>query len=101
MSTLVTEEVLGRAVASLRARGDAAAADLLASCTLDITVDAVGDMGLSLVGPLVTEPGPLDLAVPLAATLAQALREALPRGVWVEHLVARPADSARGASPWL
>jgi hypothetical protein len=94
MSALVGAEVLDRAVANLRVRGDAAAADLLASCTLDVVVDAVGDVGLDLVGPLVTAPGPLDLAVPLVATLAQALRDALPPDVWMEHLVARPADAA-------
>lgn len=98
MSALVGTEVLDRAVTNLRVRGDAAAADLLASCTLDVVVDAVGDVGLDLVGPLVTAPGPLDLAVPLVATLAQALRDALPPDVWIEHLVARPADAAR-ASP--
>ncbi len=95
--TLVGAEIQTRAVAGLRAGGDPFAADVLASCTLQVVIDAVGDVGLELVGPIVTHAGVLDLSAPLAATLAGALRAALPPGVWVERLWARPAETSRDA----
>lgn len=90
--TVLAAEVQARAVHLLRARGDPLAADLLASCTMYLTQDEAGDVSLEVVGPLVSQAGPLDLTQPMAATLAAALREGLPAGVWVERLVARPAE---------
>lgn len=97
---LVTTQVHARAVHLLRTRGDQAAADLLAACTLEVVVDTVGEVGLELVGPLVTQAGPLDLERPMAHTLAQVLREALPPGVWIERLLARPPGEPLPSPPW-
>jgi hypothetical protein len=96
--TELAAEVRARAVDALRAHGDPRAADLLASCTVYLTQDEAGDVSLEVVGPLVSQTGPLDLTQPMAATLAAALREGLPAGVWVERLVARPAEEPRHTS---
>lgn len=93
---LVAAEVQERALRLLRLLGDAAAANLLAACTLEVVVDEIGDVALTVVGPLVTHAGPLDLEQPMARALAQVLREALgevlPAGVWIERLLARPGS---------
>jgi hypothetical protein len=99
MAKLVGAEVLARAVALLRTRGDPAAADLLAACRLDIVEDHVGDIRLELVGSLVTQPGPLDLDIPMARVLAQALREVIPPDIWIERLWARPVERPPTAPP--
>ncbi|HEX9414431.1 MAG TPA: hypothetical protein VF916_13075, partial [Ktedonobacterales bacterium] len=96
--TVLAAEVQARAVDALRAHGDPLAADLLASCTVNLTQDEAGDVSLEVVGPLVSQPGLFDLRQPMAATLGAALREALPPGVWVERLVARPAEEPRHTS---
>jgi hypothetical protein len=96
--TELAAEVRARAVDALRAHGDPLAADLLASCTVYLTEDEAGDVSLEVVGPFVSQTGPLDLTQPMAATLAAALREGLPAGVWVERLVARPAEEPRHSS---
>jgi hypothetical protein len=93
--TELAAEVQARAVHLLRAHGDPLAADLLASCTVYLTEDEAGDVSLELVGPFVSQAGPLDLTRPMAATLGAALRESLPAGVWVERLVAQPAGESR------
>jgi hypothetical protein len=98
MTEPAAEEVRARAVDALRAHGDPLAADLLASCTVYLTEDEAGDVSLEVVGPLVSQPGLFDLTQPMAATLAAALREGLPAGVWVERLVARPAEEPRHSS---
>jgi hypothetical protein len=92
MAKVVGAEILARAVALLRAHGDPAAADLLAACVLDIVEDHTGDVRLELVGSLVTQPGPLDLDIPMARVLAQALREVIPPDIWIERLWARPTE---------
>jgi hypothetical protein len=99
MEELVGIEVQARAVQQLRDRGDPAVADLLASCVLHISTEDNGEVRLELVGPLARAAGPLDLGVPVGATLAQALREALPPGTWIERLVARPADGSAEVVP--
>jgi hypothetical protein len=99
MPNLVGAEVLARAVALLRTRGDPAAADLLATCGLDIVEDHAGDVRLELVGSLVSQPGPLDLDIPMARVLAQALREVVPPDLWIERLWARPAERPPTAQP--
>jgi hypothetical protein len=96
--TELAAEVRARAVDALRAHGDPLAADLLASCTVYLTQDEAGDVSLEVVAPFVRQAGPLDLTQPMAATLAAALREGLPTGVWVERLVARPAAEPRHTS---
>ncbi len=96
--TELAAEVRARAVDALRAHGDPLAADLLASSTVYLTQDEAGDVSLEVVGPFVRQAGPLDLTQPMAATLAAALREALPAGVWVERLVARPAEESHHTS---
>jgi hypothetical protein len=93
MAKVVGAEVLAQAVELLRTRGDPAAADLLAACMLDIVEDHAGDVRLELVGSLVTQPGPLDLDLPMARVLTLALREVIPSDVWIDRLWARPADS--------
>src|SRR5689334_6969813 len=96
--TELAAEVQARAVHLLRAHGDPLAADVLTSCTVNLTQDEAGDVSLELAGPFISQGGPLDLSQPMAATLAAALREALPSGVWVERLVARPAVELRHTS---
>lgn len=96
--TELAAEVRARAVDALRGHGDPLAADLLASCTVYLTQDEAGDVSLEVVGPFVSQAGPLDLTQPMAATLAAALREGLPAGVWVERLVVRPAEEPRHTS---
>ena len=96
--TELAAEVQAWAVHMLRARGDPLAADLLTSCTVYLTQDEAGDVSLEVVGPVVSQSGPLDLTQPMAATLGAALRESLPSGVWVERLVARPAGESRHMS---
>lgn len=93
--TELAAEVQARAVHLLRARGDPLAADLLSSCTVYLTQDEAGDASLELVGPFVSQAGPLDLTQPMPATLCAALRESLPAGVWVERLLAQPAGESR------
>lgn len=99
MAKLGGAEVLSQAVALLRTRGDPAVADLLAACELDIVEDYGGDVRLELVGPLVTQPGPLDLDIPMAHVLAQALREVIPPNIWIEQLWARPPERQTTAPP--
>jgi hypothetical protein len=94
MAQLVGAEVLAKAVALLRARGDPAAADLLAACVLDIVEDHAGDVRIELVGSLVTQPGPLDLDLPMARVLAQTLREVIPSDVWIEQVWVRPTETS-------
>jgi len=93
LNPLDSSLIQAHAVAHLRAGGDPVAADLLASCRLLIEEDALRDLTLVLVGQLARQPGPLDLDQPMVATLAQALRAALPAGVWLERLWARPTDA--------
>jgi hypothetical protein len=99
VAKLVGAEVQARAVVLLRTRGDPAAADLLAGCVLNIVEDHAGDVRLELVGSFVTQPGPMDLDMPMARVLAQALREVVPPDIWIERFWARPAERPTMAQP--